>query len=66
MCVAKAPYRSKYAIQVWSYLRLSYEFLDERDVHQGRVGVDELEHEGLRNQIILIFGVRAVVFLTHV
>lgn len=44
-------------------LRLSYRLLDERDVHQGSVGVNELEHEGLRDQVILVLRVRAVVFL---
>lgn len=38
-------------------------FLDERDVHQGSVGVDELEHEGLRDQIVFVLRVRAVILL---
>lgn len=43
--------------------RLAYLFLDEGDVHQRRVGVNELKHESLRDQVVLVLRVRAVVFL---
>ena len=43
--------------------RPSYMFLDEGDVHQRCVGVYELEHESLGDQVVLVLRVRAVVFL---
>ena len=43
--------------------RLVYVFLDEGDVDERRVGVNELEHESLGDQVVLILRVRAVVFL---
>lgn len=45
------------------HARLAYVFLDEGDVHERRVGVDELEHERLSDQVILVGRVRPVVFL---
>lgn len=38
--------------------------LDEGDVHKRRVGVDELKHEGLSDQVVLVGRVCPVVFLS--
>lgn len=48
-----------------THSRVADLFLDEGDIYQRRVRVDELEHESLRYQVILVRCVCSMVFLRY-